>query len=44
MKKNSDLIQKLSEVDLSLVEKVLQYLKDDDLEERVSYAACDLSK
>ena len=44
MNKNTDLIQKLSEVDLNLVEKVLQHLNYDDLEERVAYAAYDMSK
>ena len=42
MNKNTDLIQKLSEVDLNLVEKVLQHLNYDDLEERVAYAAYDM--
>ena len=44
MNKNTDLIQKLSEVDLNLVEKVLQHLNYDDLEKRVAYAAYDMSK
>lgn len=39
MNKNTDLIQKLSEVDLSLVERVLQHLNYDDLEKRVAYTA-----
>ena len=41
MNKNTDLIQKLSEVDLSLVERVLQHLNYDDLEKRVAYTCQD---
>ena len=44
MNKNADLIHKLSEVDLDLVERVVHHLKDDDLEEKVAYAAYDMSK
>lgn len=36
MRTQFDLIEKLSEVDMNLVKRVLNHLNDDDLEKRVS--------
>ena len=39
----NDLIEELSKVDLDLVEKVINHLDDDDLEERDSYKLYDIT-
>ena len=42
MNENTDLMKKISEVDLNLVERVLYHLNYEDLEKRVLYAAYDM--
>jgi len=44
MNENNDLMKKISEVDLNLVERVLYHLNYEDLEKRVLYMAYDMPK
>jgi len=44
MIENTDLMKKISEIDLNLVKRVLDHLNYEDLEKRVSYAAYDMPK
>ena len=42
MNENTDIMKKISEIDLNLVERVLYHLNYEDLEKRVLYATYDM--